>query len=155
MKASHIAEELKIQFEIQINAPTEKVWEKMASVEAMNEWFAKNLIFEHRIGGRFQMEGSQPGDGPYKFTGEIVKIVPMTELAFTWKSELSEEGAWPVSTLVRLVLERTASGTRVTLIHTGFEALGEAMAKAAYEGHVQGWTMSETLKGLKESVESA
>jgi uncharacterized protein YndB with AHSA1/START domain len=155
MQASHVAEELKIYFEIEINAPPEKVWEKMASVEAINEWLAKNLVFEHKVGGRFHMEGNQPGDGPYKFTGEVVKVIPEKELAFTWKSELSEEGTWPVSTLVRFLLEPTASGTRVTLIHTGFEALGDAMAKAAFDGHVQGWTMSETLIGLKEAVEKA
>ena len=153
MLTSHVTEELKIQFEIEVNAPPKKVWEKMASVEAMNEWFAKNLIFEHKVGGRFQMEGDLPGDGPYKFTGEVVKVVPEKELAFTWKSDLAEEGAWPESTLVRMLLVPTETGTRVTLIHTGFEALGEAIAKTAYEGHIQGWTMSATLMALKESIE--
>jgi hypothetical protein len=49
----------------------------------------------------------------------------------------------------------TATGTKVSLSHTGFEALGAALGKSAYEGHITGWTMSETLTELKAAVEKA
>ena len=153
MLATHEEEKLKIQFEIEIDAPPAKVWAKMASLEGMNQWLSRNLIFEHEVGGRFQMQGEEPGGGPYRFTGEVVKITPEKELAFTWKSELGEDGEWPNSTLVTFRLEPTDTGTRVTLTHTGFEALGAALGKSAYEGHVQGWTRAETLQTLKDAVE--
>ncbi|MEX1247703.1 MAG: SRPBCC domain-containing protein [Anaerolineales bacterium] len=155
MLAAHVADKKEIRFEIEINATPAKVWAKLATLEGMNEWLSRKLIFEHRIGGRFQMEGNQPGEGPYRFAGEVVKLVPEKELAFTWKSELGEAAEWPVHTLVTFHLEPAGAGTRVTLTHTGFEALGAALGKSAYEGHVQGWTMSEALKELKKTVEAA
>jgi uncharacterized protein YndB with AHSA1/START domain len=153
MLATHQTEQLKIRFEIEIDAPPAKVWEKMASQDAMNAWLARNLIFEHKVGGRFQMEGTGPSEGPYRFTGEVVKIVAEKELAFTWKSELGEETAWTEHTLVRFQLEPTETGTRVTLTHSGFEALGADMAQKAYEGHIEGWSAAQTLDGLKSAVE--
>lgn len=153
MLASHIEEKLRIYFEIEINAPPAKVWAELATVKGMKEWLGRNLVFEYRVGGRFQMEGVLPGEGPYRFTGEVVKITPEKELVFTWKSELGEDGEWPTHTLVTFQLEPTSKGTRVTLIHDGFEALGAVLGKSAYEGHIQGWTLSETLKELKTAVE--
>lgn len=152
MLTKHAAEELKIHFEIEINAPPEKVWAKMATLEGMNQWLARNLVFEHKVGGRFEMKGNLPGEGPYRFTGEVVTLKAEKELAFTWKSDPEGGQAWPVSTLVTLRLQSSDSGTRVTLTHTGFEALGEA-AKEAYEGHILGWTMAENLNSLKAAVE--
>lgn len=154
MLASHIEEKLRIHFEIEINASPATVWAKMATVEGMNEWLSKNLVLEHKVDGRFEMKGNLPGDGPYRFTGEVVRIIPEKELAFTWRSELGEDKDWPASTLVTLRLEPTAAGTKVTLTHDGFEALGEALGKSAFEGHIQGWTLSENLKELKDAVEA-
>lgn len=155
MLASHLAEELKIHFEIEINAPPSKVWSKLATLDGLREWFGRDLVFEHRVGGRFQLQGELPGEGPYRFVGEVVKIDPEKELAFTWRSELGEDGEWPTHTLVAFQLHPTAAGTRVTLTHSSFAALGAALGKSAYEGHIQGWTMSQALADLKAAVEAA
>lgn len=152
MRANHLMEELNIQFEIEIKASPAKVWSKLATLEGLKEWFGRDLIFEHRVGGRFQLQGEQPGEGPYRFVGQVVKIDVEKELAFTWKSE-SE--SWPTHTLVSFRLEPTASGTRVTLTHSGFAALGAPLNKNAFEGHVQGWTMSKPLVDLKALVEGS
>lgn len=84
MLANHVSEKLQIQFEIEIDASPEKVWSALASKEGMNQWFSKKLIFEFRLGGRFQMEVSMPDEGDFTFFGEVVKIDPPKELAFTW-----------------------------------------------------------------------
>lgn len=153
MLASHNAEELRIEFSIEINAPPAKVWDKLASIEGMNQWFARDLVFEHKVGGRFEMKGEMPGDGPFRFTGQVVTVEPERELAFTWRDSLNEN-AWPADTLVSFKLEPSAGGTKVTLTHTGFEALGSGLAKPSYNGHIQGWQMSETLVDLKKAVEA-
>lgn len=154
MIPAHTAEKLQIHFAIEIAAPPDKVWAKMATVEGMNQWLARNLVFEHEVGGQFRMEGEAPQEGPYRFTGQVVKIEPEKELAFTWKSEVGEAGDWPVDTLVIFSLEPSESGTRVTLTHSGFDALGEALGKSAFEGHIEGWTQADTLGSLKEVAEA-
>lgn len=154
MLSKHSAQELKIEFEIFINAAPAKVWSLMASVEGMNQWLARSLIFEHKLGGRFEMKGNLPGEGPYRFTGEVVTLEPERELAFTWKHDPEQGTPWPVSTLVTLQLQAEGGGTRVTLTHTGFEALGD-IGKSQYEGHIQGWTIAENLNDLKKAVEAS
>jgi uncharacterized protein YndB with AHSA1/START domain len=150
-----VSEKLEIHFEIEINAPPAKVWAKLATLDGLKDWFGRNLIFEHKVGGRFQMEGELPGEGPYKFTGQVTAIVPESELAFTWKSEIGEKEPWPDHTLVTFRLFPAANGTRVTLDHTGFQALGETLAKSGFESHIQGWTLSQTLQELKQVVEAS
>lgn len=154
MIPEHNTDKLQIQFTIEIEAPPEKVWAKMATVEAMNQWLARNLVFEHEVGGSFQMEGETPQEGPYRFSGQVVKVDPARELTFTWKSEIGEANEWPVDTLVSFQLQAIDTGTRVTLLHTGFEALGAALGKSSFEGHVEGWTQANTLNSLKEAAEA-
>jgi uncharacterized protein YndB with AHSA1/START domain len=155
MLASHLAEKLQIHFEVEINAPPEKVWAKLASLEGMNEWLSKHLIFEFRRGGRFQMETSIPGDGDFTFFGEVVTIEPNKELAFTWTEHEKDKDPWPVSTLVSFKLKPTRNGTLVTMTHTGFEKLKGDLARTEYEGHIVGWERSEVLQELKAAVEAA
>jgi uncharacterized protein YndB with AHSA1/START domain len=155
MLATHIAEKLQIQFEIEINAPPEKVWGNLASLEGMNEWFSKKLVFEFHQGGRFQMEVSIPGDGDFTFYGEVIKIDPPHELAFTWTEHEKGKTPWPIATLVSFKLRPKGNSTVVSLTHTGFEKLEGELARTEYEGHIEGWERAETLKELKAAVEAA
>src|SRR3989304_6817046 len=143
MLASHTADELKIHFEIEINATPEKVWAKLASLEGMNEWFSQKLIFEFIEGGHFRMEVNIPEEGEYTFFGEVVKIEPNKELAFTWIEHEKGKDPWPVSTLVSFKLKPSKNGTLVTLSHTGFETLEGELARTEYEGHIVGWERAE------------
>ncbi len=154
MLAQHVSEKFEIHFEIEINTSPEKVWATLASKEGMNEWFSKKLVFEFREGGHFQMDVSIPEEGDYTFFGEVVKIDPPHELAFTWIEQEKGKDPWPVSTLVTFKLRPIATGTLVTLSHTGFEALGGELARTEYEGHIVGWSRSDTLADLKRAVEA-
>jgi len=155
MLASHVADELRIHFEIEINATPDQVWAKLASLEGMNEWLSKKLVFEFHQGGRFQMEVSIPGEGAFTFFGEVVRIDPPRELAFTWTEHEKGKAPWPVATLVSFQLRPSGSGTFVSLTHTGFEKLEGELARTEYEGHIVGWERAETLKELKTAVEAA
>ena len=154
MLALHKIKEMKIHFEITIQASPEKVWNKLASMEGMNQWFSENLIFEFIEGGEFRMKVNQKDDGEFTFFGKVVKIDPLKELAFTWTEQEQGKDPWPVSTLVRFRLEPDGGGTKVTLTHTGFEALDAAIAHEEFEGHIEGWQRSDSLSGLKDVVEA-
>jgi uncharacterized protein YndB with AHSA1/START domain len=150
MFASHKPEQLVAHFEIEINAPPAKVWSLMSSVEGMNKWLARTLVFEHKVGGQFNMQGRTP-QGKFDFGGEVVRFEPEKEIAFTWSDNIQP---WPATTLVSIKLQPTATGTLVSLTHSGFEGLGE-FAKGEYEGHIIGWEAAETLLELKNAVEAA
>ncbi len=155
MLANHVSEKFEIHFEIEIMAPPEKVWGKLATLEGMHQWFGKHLVFEFRQGGKFQMEVSIPGNGDFTFFGEVVKIEPFKELSFTWTEHEKGQEPWPVSTLVSFRLEPTKQGTLVTFTHAGFGALGDELARKEYEGHVIGWSRDKEIEKLKQAVEAA
>lgn len=60
-----------------------------------------------------------------------------------------------IPTLVTIRLGPHHGGTHVTLVHSGFEHLPEAIARAAYEGYRGGWTSDGDLERLKQLVEGA
>jgi uncharacterized protein YndB with AHSA1/START domain len=155
MLAMHQTTEMKIQFEITIQASPEKVWNTLASIEGMRQWFSKNLVFDFVEGGEFRMEVKQKDDGEFTFFGEVGKIDPLKELAFTWTEHEKGKDPWPISTLVRFRLEPAGEGTKVSLTHTGFEELDSAIAQSEFEGHIEGWQRSDALSSLKEVVESS
>jgi uncharacterized protein YndB with AHSA1/START domain len=101
------------------------------------------------------MEVRDPDEGEFTFFGEVVKVVPNKELAFTWTEHEKGKDPWPVSTLVSFRLKPTPNGTLISLTHTGFEALEAGLGRREYEGHIIGWERSEALRELKEAVESA
>lgn len=156
MLPNHSEDLLQIRFEIDINAPITAVWAKLSSPEGMQEWFARDLIFEPRVGGRFRIQGESPEEGRYRFVGEVVRIEPPSDLAFTWRPDYVEDGDWSrLSSLVTFSLKvNDSGGTRVTLLHSGFSSLGPTEGKQAYESHIQGWESSKTLQSLKELVEN-
>lgn len=155
MLATHVKEKLQIQFEIEINAPPEQVWAKLASLEGMNEWLSKKLVFEFHQGGEFRMDVNIPGDGEFVFFGEVVKLEPLKELAFTWTEQEKGKEPWPVATLVSFKLKPSQNGTIVSLTHTGFEALEGELAQREFEGHIVGWERAQPLTDLKAAVEAA
>jgi uncharacterized protein YndB with AHSA1/START domain len=154
MLAKHSEKEMQVYFEIDIEASPEQVWAQLASIEGMNQWFSSKLIFEFEVGGEFRMEVNIPEDGEFTFFGEVLKIDPYNELAFTWTEHERGKNPWPVSTLVSFKLEPIDNGTRVSLTHRGFEKLDAAIAQKEFEGHIEGWERSATLSDLKKVVEA-
>ncbi len=154
MLSLHEKNMLQINFQVDIEASPEQVWAILASKEGMSQWFSRNLIFEFEEGGEFRMEVTMD-EGHWIFYGEVRRIIPNEELAFTWTQQEVGGEAWPVSTLVRFQLTKIEGGTRVDLVHSGFEALDKAIAQGEYEDHIQGWQASAPLDDLKKVVEAS
>lgn len=104
------------------------------------------------IGGEFSMAVAEDSK-QWRFFGQVKKIVPNQELAFIWRQQEIGQEAWPIETLVTFKLVGIEKGTKVSLIHSGFEALDAAIAKQEYEDHIEGWQYSDTLTALKIAVE--
>lgn len=143
--------DLSIALEIEIAAPPDKVWEVFSSAENMQSWMGM-LGYQPKVGSKYVMHVSAP-DGKVDFFGEVTTYDPPRELAFTWTQQEQGKPPWLISTLVTIKLTPTSAGTHVTLDHTGFEALPDAIAQEEFEGHIVGWDRSQVLASLKELVE--
>jgi uncharacterized protein YndB with AHSA1/START domain len=142
--------ELNVEKSLDLAAPPSRVWQ--AWTQDINRWWVRpyyndaarvtGLRFEPFAGGRFVEEWGPDGRG--FLIGHILEWLPPERLAYTWT-----ETRWKgIATLVILDFQAlTSGGTRLKVIHTGFERLPEAeKMRQGYAGglgellaRLQGW----------------
>ena len=86
---------------------------------------------EGRVGGRLYERAK---DGAETVWGRVAAWEPPHRLAFTWHPGKSEEA----SQRIEVTFAPAGSGTRVELVHSGWEKLGEKAA-ATRESYDKGW----------------
>jgi uncharacterized protein YndB with AHSA1/START domain len=68
----------------------------------------------------------------------IERVEEPTIFGFTWGiNGLPDDD--PRRTYVEFTLTPTGSGTRLTVVETGFAQLPEDLHRAAFEGNIEGW----------------
>ena len=91
----------------------------------------QDVVFETHVGGHIY---EALPDGTQSIWGRVTECTPGSRLAFTWHpGRPSDQG-----TRVTIDFAATGSGaTRVTLVHAGWEALGDA--DEIWPGYQTGW----------------
>jgi uncharacterized protein YndB with AHSA1/START domain len=120
---------------VDVEAPPEAVWDALTEPEQLSAWWGANLYrtfnwqFDLRPGGRWSVDTMGDG-GPNHVRGEILEVDRPRRLVLTW------EASWDgfCRTVITYSFVATATGTRLTIVHTGFEGRPQAC-----EGHAIGW----------------
>ena len=122
---------------VEIAAPPERVFRALCEPEELAAWWGSadtyrtfDWSIDLRPGGRWSASArTQTDENISTVRGEYRTVEPPRVLEYTW------EASWEqfVPTLVRIEIEPTPVGARVTVIHSGFAAA------AAREGHAEGW----------------
>lgn len=102
-----------VKKEILIDAPVGKVWAHITDPEKIAGWLMPN-DFAPDIGAAFSMQCQQQG----KISCVVKEIVPPHRLVYSFTSKVTR-----VETLVTLMLSPENGGTRLTLIHSGWDTL--------------------------------
>ena len=131
-----------IKREILIAAPPAKVWEHITDPAKIAGWLMPN-DFEATVGRNFTLDCQQ--QGPVSCV--VKEIVPHKKLVYSFQSKITR-----VETLVTITLVKEGKGTRLTLIHSGWDALppGERGVADNYGG---GWGAG--LEKLRAQVGAA
>jgi uncharacterized protein YndB with AHSA1/START domain len=122
---------------VEIAVPPERVFRALTSDEIVKWWGSDDLYrttawkADLRVGGTWRADGRGSDGSPFYVEGEFVEIDPPRKLVQTWKPGWESGPATTISYL----LDPTATGTRVTVRHTGFIGRAESCA-----GHANGWT---------------
>jgi uncharacterized protein YndB with AHSA1/START domain len=126
-----------IKKEILIAAPVTKVWEHITDSKKIAGWLMPN-DFEARVGKEFSLDCQEQG----RISCVVKEIVPQQKLVYSFKSKVTK-----VETLLTLTLSAEGKHTRLTLVHSGWDALppGEQGVADIFDG---GWGGS--LKKLQE-----
>lgn len=128
-----------------IAAPPERVFEALTNPAELAQWWGAEGLYrtekwevDLRPGGKWKSyiaapEGGEMSDPrtpePQTVGGEYITVDPPRVLEFTWSP--SWDGF--ATSTVRCEIEPTVSGSRLTLVHSGF-ATAEMTT-----GHGQGW----------------
>lgn len=122
---------------INVAAPVEKVWAAITEADHLAKWFPQRAeLDEVAVGavGEFEF------DGYGTFPVQIEELDPPRMIAYRW----GNDDAAPVvpldparSTVFRFTLESINTGTRLTLVESGFDTLTDPAA--SMKGNRGGW----------------
>jgi uncharacterized protein YndB with AHSA1/START domain len=143
----------------EIKASPERVFHALTDPNEVPRWWGQEGVYrtakwesDLRPGGKWKSEIAAPEGGemadprtpePQTVGGEYIVVDPPKTLEFTWSPSWDN---FAISR-VRYEIEPTATGSRLTVIHSGFEGRNE-MATAHSEGWVRviGW-LSDYVAG--------
>ncbi|HEX6049339.1 MAG TPA: SRPBCC family protein [Gemmatimonadaceae bacterium] len=128
----------RIEREISIDAPVERVWDVITQGEHVGKWFGDvTAEIDLRPGGRFTCTWAEHGT----VFGIVERVERPRVFAYRWARPLGAEVQSGNSTLVEFTLVPDGTGTRLTVVESGFRDLDltdEERAKYA-AGNVEGW----------------
>lgn len=125
----------RIERVLEIAHPPTEVWAALTTAEGLAAWFGDKATIDLRPGGAACMTWTE-----HDYTTEmrVERVEEPTVFGFTWQiSGLPEDD--PRRTYVEFTLEPIASGTRLTVVESGFAQLPPEAHGAAFDGNTSGW----------------
>jgi uncharacterized protein YndB with AHSA1/START domain len=133
----------RIERTVEIAHPPARVWAALTTAEGLGTWFGNAATIDLRPGGAAEMTWTS-GD---KSSMRIERVEEPTVFGFTWAIHgLPDDD--PRRTYVEFTLEPAGSGTRLTVVESGFAQLPEDSYRQAFEANTEGWASE-----LRELVE--
>ena len=128
--------------------PIDRVWAALTTAEGLGGWFGDRAEIDLRAGGEALVHW--PDGARARLWIQVVE--PMSMFAWTWGIEgLPDQD--PRRTYVEFTLTAMDSGTRLSVVETGFAQVGDESGAQAYEANVGGWRSE--LGELREYLDAA
>jgi uncharacterized protein YndB with AHSA1/START domain len=121
---------------VDIAAPPERVFRALSTDEMAKWWGQDGMYRTHdyeidlRPGGKWSCKATSPDGNTMIVRGEYITVDPPRILEYTWEPSWDNFDV----TKVRMEIEPTPTGSRIHLIHTGFDNREERTT-----GHSEGW----------------
>jgi len=114
--------------------PPAKVWAALTTAEGLGTWFGNQASIDLRPGGTAQLSWST-GDKAHL---QVERVEEPRVFGYTWHIYgLPQDD--PRRTYVEFTLEPVGSGTRLTVVESGFAQLSDDAYRTAYKGNTDGW----------------
>jgi uncharacterized protein YndB with AHSA1/START domain len=118
----------------------ETIWATLVRPDLMARWLRMTPVgFEPVVGNRFTYQTSAAGEWDGTIQCEVVEAVPHRRLAYSWRGGHAANTGYGslLDTTVTLTLEPAEAGTRLRVVHSGFEL---PRNETAYRNMSGGWT---------------
>ena len=124
----------RIERTVELAHPPEAVWAALTTAEGLSAWFGDEATIDLRPGGAAQLRWA---GGP-TVDLRVERVEEPTVFGYTWQiPELPEDD--PRRTYVEFTLEPAGTGTRLTVVETGFAQLPDDTFRKVFDGHTEGW----------------
>jgi uncharacterized protein YndB with AHSA1/START domain len=121
-----------LSFEFDLEHPPAKVWRALTDPALLAEWLLPVFGLELAPGVAFTFK-TQPYPGwDGTVNCRVLEVEAQKKLSYTWVA-----GEMEIDTVVTFTLEPTPSGTRLSLVQSGFKP----SQKQAFGGARYGWKM--------------
>ncbi|HEX2442562.1 MAG TPA: SRPBCC family protein [Vicinamibacterales bacterium] len=151
-----IAELSRIDRNIEIQAPPERVWRALTTAAELATWFQVKIEGDIASGNEVWMTSVHPDHAGQRWPVRIVELTPARRVVWQWhpgevdpKTDYSREPR----TTVTFTLEPSGRGTRLSVAETGFDEIALERRAKVYADNTQGW--SEVLVWLQKYAEAA
>jgi uncharacterized protein YndB with AHSA1/START domain len=143
----------RIEKRIEVKAPVSRVWRALTDSREFGEWFGV------KMNGPFVP--GQVARGPIIYPGyehltmEVVvqKMVPESLFSYTWHPYAIDPNVdyeQETPTLVEFKLEKTADGTLLVVVESGFEKIPDHRRIEAFRKNEGGW--AQQMKNIERYV---
>ena len=124
----------RIERTVEIAHPPAKVWAALTTAEGLGTWFGNQATIDLRPGGAAQMSWTSG----HKADMRVERVEEPAVFGFTWHIfGLPDED--PRRTYVEFTLEPAGTGTRLTVVESGFAQLPDDEHHKAFDGNTDGW----------------
>ena len=98
------------------------LWKALTNGDLIARWLMAPRGFAPVVGSRFTFQTTPAGAWDGTIHCEVLEVVPNERLSYAWKGghEDNEGYGSKLETVVTFALGRTDTGTRLSLIHSGF-----------------------------------
>ncbi|HLL27380.1 MAG TPA: SRPBCC family protein [Xanthobacteraceae bacterium] len=134
----------RIEKSIELKAPVSRVWKALTDHREFGAWFRVKLDGPFVPGQVSRGHITYPGYEQYKWEAVVQKMEPERYFSFTWHPyaiDLNRDYSKESSTLIEFTLEKTATGTLLRLVETGFDKIPADRRAEAFRMNEQGWGM--------------
>jgi uncharacterized protein YndB with AHSA1/START domain len=148
----------RIEKNIELAAPVERVWRALTDHEAFGEWFRVKLKGPFVVGKVTTGEITYPGYEGLPWTSLTERMEEPRLFTFRWPHSRSPNAdiSREPSTRVEFRLKPTTKGTHLTITESGFESLPEDSREEAWCSNDKGWEIqAENIKAFVEGSPSS
>lgn len=128
----------RIERTVDLRHPLAAVWGALTTADGLAAWFGHHAAIDLRPGGAARVAWDSGADHDLR----VERVEEPRVFAFTWQIHGMPDDD-PRRTYVEFTLEpagdSAGSGTRLTVVETGFAQFADEQHAAAYPDHVTGW----------------
>ncbi|MEP9387376.1 SRPBCC domain-containing protein [Mesorhizobium sp. KR9-304] len=116
----------------------ETIWKALTTGELIARWLMEAHGFQPVVGNRFTYRTTPAGAWDGTINCEVLEVVPNERLVYSWRGghEANVGYGSKLDTVVTWTLGRVENGTRIRVVHSGFEL---PRNDTAYRNMSDGW----------------